>query len=104
MDFDPNGSMVGGDYYYPIAWIDSTANNQLDLTDDWIPDNILAEPLSEFCRTPIYDGDYIVTFYKNTDFGYKFDAHGATMQVLSDVDRTAFSFDMTPADRRLVRT
>jgi hypothetical protein len=94
VDFDPNGSTTG--WYYVVAWIDSTDNDQLDLVDSSSSDDQIVS--SELSRTPRYDdgGENVARFYNDPDFGYIFDAHNLWWQPLSQVDTTAFSIDMTP--------
>jgi hypothetical protein len=96
VDFDPAGSTVSGDYYYPIAWIDDDADGLLDLIDDSSDLGQIAG--SEFNRMPWYNTDGISTmrFYRDADYGYKFDGYSTLMVALDDIDRTAFSFNMTP--------
>jgi hypothetical protein len=96
VDFDPAGSTVSGDYYYPIAWIDDDSDGFLDLIDDSDDAGQIAG--SEFNRMPWYNTNGISTmrFYRDAANGYKFDGYSTLAVALDSIDRTAFSFDMTP--------
>jgi len=97
-DFDVNATTDG--YFYALAWIDTNANGLLDLKDSSSEAVQISD--SEFNRCPIYtpDGYYAHTFYNDSDYGYKFNGYDGTtnyIEDLSEMDQSAFRFDMTPA-------